>query len=143
MPAIVASVLAAAGNPAVSPHGPAPLGNPPSDISRHLDVGPRNAKLAPTHCPASSDIQGRTRRFCLTDDTCGVAFAGALDAMENTRPFYTDASMKTLKPMPEFKVPFMAMPQTKREMMIRECQDATMSKPYAEFCADVNALAGS
>jgi hypothetical protein len=76
-------------------------------------------------------------------DTCGVAFAGALDAMENTRPFYTDASMKTLKPMPEFKVPFMAMPQTKREMMMRECQDATMSKPYAEFCADENALAGS
>lgn len=37
----------------------------------------------------------------------------------------------------------MAMPQTKREMMMRECQDATMSKPDAEFCADVNAVAGS
>ncbi|PZV34568.1 hypothetical protein B5V02_31080 [Mesorhizobium kowhaii] len=67
----------------------------------------------------------------------------ALDAMENIRPFYTDANMKTLKPMPEFKVTFMAMPQTKREMMMRECQDATMSKPDAEFCADVNAVAGS
>ncbi|WP_353018988.1 hypothetical protein [Mesorhizobium sp. M1403] len=67
-----------------------------------------------------------------------MAFAGALDAMENIRPFYTDASMKTLKPMSEFKVAFMAMPQTKREMMMRECQDATMSKPYAEFCADTS-----
>lgn len=73
----------------------------------------------------------------------GVALAGALDVVDNLRPFYTDASMKTLKPMPEFKKTFMAMPKAGREMMMKECQDAAMSKPYAEFCANVNALAGS
>ncbi|MGX5802435.1 hypothetical protein ACWGS9_14420 [Bradyrhizobium sp. Arg314] len=72
----------------------------------------------------------------------GVALAGALDVVDNIRPFYTDASMTTLKPIPEFKATFMAVPKAKREMMMRECQDAAMSKPYAEFCADVNALGG-
>ncbi|MER8400991.1 hypothetical protein [Mesorhizobium sp. M1348] len=86
-----------------------------------------------------------------------TAFAGALDVVDNIRPFYTDSSMKTLKPMPEFKVVFMAMPKAQRNMiqrnmiqrnmiqrnmMMRECQDAAQGKPYAEFCGDVNALAG-
>ncbi|MER8365954.1 hypothetical protein NKH70_22925 [Mesorhizobium sp. M0991] len=71
-----------------------------------------------------------------------TAFAGALDVVDNIRPFYTDSSMKTLKPMPEFKVVFMVMPKAQRNMMMRECQDAAQSKPYAEFCGDVNALAG-
>jgi hypothetical protein len=26
--------------------------------------------------------------------------------------------------------------------MMKECQDAAMSKPHAEFCAKLNALAG-
>ncbi|WP_352502319.1 MULTISPECIES: hypothetical protein [unclassified Mesorhizobium] len=51
--------------------------------------------------------------------------------------------MKTLKPRAEFKTAFMSMPQAKREMMMRERQDAATGKPHAEFYADVNALAGS
>jgi len=74
--------------------------------------------------------------------SCGAATAGALDAVDSLKPFYTDSTMTTLKPMPEFKTAFMATPKAKRDMMARECQDAAMSKPYAEFCADVNALAG-
>ncbi|MER9431490.1 hypothetical protein [Mesorhizobium sp. M0408] len=50
--------------------------------------------------------------------------------------------MKTLKPRAEFKTAFMSMPH-KREMMMRERQDAATGKPHAEFYADVNALAGS
>ncbi|MHA6686827.1 hypothetical protein [Mesorhizobium sp. A556] len=72
----------------------------------------------------------------------GVASAGALDAADFLESFYTDSSMKVLKPMPEFKTAFMARPQSDREMMMRECQDAAQSKPYAEFCANVNALRG-
>ncbi|MCV3205709.1 hypothetical protein OHD62_05850 [Mesorhizobium sp. YC-39] len=64
-----------------------------------------------------------------------TAVAGALDVVDNLAPFYTDASMKTLKPMPEFNAAFMAKPKPMRN-------DAAMSKPYAEFCADVNALRG-
>ncbi|WP_348640870.1 hypothetical protein [Mesorhizobium sp. B2-4-17] len=58
-------------------------------------------------------------------------------------PFYADSALKQLKPMPEFKKVFMAMPKEKQNEVHRLCQDAAMSKPHAEFCADVNALAGS
>ncbi|MER8634265.1 hypothetical protein NKH55_31705 [Mesorhizobium opportunistum] len=72
----------------------------------------------------------------------GTALAGALDVADNLADFYTDASMKTMKPMPEFKAAFMAKPQPMRQKIMRECNDAAMSKPYAEFCANVNALGG-
>jgi hypothetical protein len=71
-----------------------------------------------------------------------IASAGALDARDYLETFYTDSSMKTLKPMPEFKAAFMAMPKSQREMMMKECQDAAQSKPYAEFCANLYALRG-
>lgn len=73
----------------------------------------------------------------------GSAFAGALDEPSNMAPFYTDASMKTLKSPEEMKAVWNAMPEEKRKTMMRECQDAAMSKPYAEFCADVMALGGA
>jgi hypothetical protein len=49
------------------------------------------------------------------------------------RPFFTGAVTK-LKSNAKFKAAFMAMPKAKREAMM---------KPYAEFCAELNALAGS
>ncbi|MBZ9794814.1 hypothetical protein [Mesorhizobium sp. ES1-4] len=73
----------------------------------------------------------------------GAALAGALDEPSNMAPFYADSALKQLKPMAEFKKVFMAMPKEKQEEVHRLCQDAAMSKPHAEFCADVNALAGS
>ncbi|WP_095202730.1 hypothetical protein [Mesorhizobium carmichaelinearum] len=73
----------------------------------------------------------------------GVAFAGALDEPDNMAPFFTDSSMKTMKPMEEFKMVFMAMPKEKQDAMMKECNDAAMSKPHAEFCANVHALGGS
>ncbi|MER9657185.1 hypothetical protein NKJ26_27520 [Mesorhizobium sp. M0152] len=77
----------------------------------------------------------------------GIAFAGALDVYDPlaTQPFST-GSMKAYPgsiPNAKFGATFMAMPKAKREKMMKECQDAAMSKPYAEFCADLNALAGS
>ncbi|MES0067948.1 hypothetical protein NKJ73_19240 [Mesorhizobium sp. M0074] len=77
----------------------------------------------------------------------GIAFAGALDVYDPlaTRPFstgsiqaYTGSTSKA-----KFKATFMAMPKAKREKIMKKCQDAAMSKPYAEFCGDLNALAGS
>lgn len=86
------------------------------------------------------------KAICLGAFTLSIAvnaaLAGALDVIDNLQPFYTDSSMKTLRPMPEFKAAFMAAPTGTRDMMMRECQDAAQSKPYAEFCANVNALAG-
>lgn len=71
-----------------------------------------------------------------------AAFAGALDEADTMAAFYTDNTMKTMKPMEEFKTAFMAMPMEKQEAMKKECNDATMSKPHAEFCANVHALGG-
>ncbi|AGB43580.1 hypothetical protein LB516_10365 [Mesorhizobium sp. CO1-1-7] len=73
----------------------------------------------------------------------GFAFAGALDEPDNMAPFFTDSSMKTMKPMEEFKAAFMAMPKEKQDAMMKECQDAAMSKPHAEFCANVKMLGGA
>jgi hypothetical protein len=73
----------------------------------------------------------------------GVAFAGALDEPDNMAPFFTDSGMKTMKPMADFKAAFMAMPMEKQAAMKKECQDAAMSKPHAEFCANVQALGGA
>ncbi|MGX7875731.1 hypothetical protein ACVDG5_026135 [Mesorhizobium sp. ORM6] len=73
----------------------------------------------------------------------GIALAGALDEPDNMAPFFTDSSMKTMKPMEEFKAAFMAMPKDKQDAMTKECNDAAMSKPHAEFCANVRALGGA
>ncbi|TPK70533.1 hypothetical protein FJ934_22250 [Mesorhizobium sp. B2-4-12] len=74
----------------------------------------------------------------------GVALAGgALDSPVDMSPFFTDSSMKTMKPMEEFKAAFMAMPKEKQDAMMKECNDAAMSKPHAEFCANVRALGGA
>lgn len=73
----------------------------------------------------------------------GTAIAGALDVTDNIAPFYTDASMKTLKSPAEMKVAWDATPMETRKAMMKECQDAAMSKPHAEFCADLMALGGA
>lgn len=70
----------------------------------------------------------------------GIALAGALDEPDTMEPFFTDASMKTMKPLEEFKAVFMAMPAEKQEQMNKECAD--MRQPYTDFCANVNTLGG-
>ncbi|TGQ29040.1 hypothetical protein EN859_033955 [Mesorhizobium sp. M00.F.Ca.ET.216.01.1.1] len=79
----------------------------------------------------------------------GVAFAGALDVIDNInkQPFYTSSIARMHPTSPIMRTRFRAaletLPKAKRMAMMRECQDAGMTKPYAEFCADLNALAGS
>jgi hypothetical protein len=73
----------------------------------------------------------------------GSALAGALDEPDNMAPFFTDASMTKMKSPEEMKAVWNAMPLKKRTAMMRECQDAAMSKPYAEFCADLMPLGGA
>lgn len=72
-----------------------------------------------------------------------VTFAGALDSPSNMQPFYADASMRTMKSDAEFKAAWNAMSKDKRNAMKRECNDAAMSKPYAEFCVKVHQLGGN
>lgn len=73
----------------------------------------------------------------------GVAFAGALDEPSNMQPFFTDASMKTMKSDDEFKAAWSAMAQDKRDAMKKECNDAAMSKPHAVFCEKVHKIGGN
>ncbi|ESY07267.1 MULTISPECIES: hypothetical protein [unclassified Mesorhizobium] len=77
----------------------------------------------------------------------GSAFAGALDVIDPInqlsfshtssikRQTHTDPVMRS-----RFRAALGTLPMGKRKAMIRECQDAGMTKPYAEFCADLNAL---
>ena len=59
----------------------------------------------------------------------GVAFAGALDEPDNMAPFFTDASMKTMKPKAEMMKVWAAMAKSDQTKMMKECNDAAMSKP--------------
>ena len=70
----------------------------------------------------------------------GTALAGALDEPATMAPFYTDSSLKTLKPMPELKAAFKSMPKEKREEVVRLCNDPSTSQRLDEFCQVVNAL---
>ena len=73
----------------------------------------------------------------------GSALAGALDEPDTMEPFFTDATMTKMKSPEEMKAVWDAMPKEKRATMMRECQDAAMSKPHAEFCADLMPLGGA
>ena len=70
----------------------------------------------------------------------GSALAGALDEPATVAPFYTDSSLKTLKPMPELKAAFKSMPKEKREEVVALCNDPSTSPRLEEFCSVVNAL---
>ena len=73
----------------------------------------------------------------------GVAFAGVLDEPSNMQPFFTDAGMKTMKSDADFKAAWGAMSKDKQDAMKKECNDAAMSKPHAEFCVKVHELGGN
>ena len=73
----------------------------------------------------------------------GMAFAGALDEPANMAPFFTDSSMKTMKPEADFKAAWASTAKDKQDKMMKECQDAAMSKPHAEFCANLMAYGGA
>jgi len=73
----------------------------------------------------------------------GVALAGALDEPAMMAPFYTDASLQTMKSDAEMKSIWDAMPKANQDKMMNECNDAAMSKPYAVFCEKLKALGGA
>jgi hypothetical protein len=72
----------------------------------------------------------------------GSAFAGILDEPKMMAPFFTDKTMKTMKSDADMKKAWAKMSKKHQATMMKECQDAAMSKPHAEFCAKLNALAG-
>ena len=54
--------------------------------------------------------------------------------------FYTDATMKAMKPMAGFKKAWFALSKHDRAKMTKACNDPAMRKPHAEFCANVLAM---
>ncbi|TGR92583.1 hypothetical protein EN834_35200, partial [bacterium M00.F.Ca.ET.191.01.1.1] len=70
----------------------------------------------------------------------GVAFAGVLDEPSNMQPFFTDSGMKTMKSSADFETAWKATPKAMQVSMMKECNDAAMSKPHAQFCAQLFAL---
>lgn len=73
----------------------------------------------------------------------GAACADPFSDLAALPTFYTDAWMKTTKPIAGFKKAWGAMAKDKQGAMMKECQDAAMSKPHAEFCANLQALGGA
>ena len=72
----------------------------------------------------------------------GAALAGALDNPRSMSPFFTDSSMKTMKSDADMKKVWMKMSKKHQAAMMKECNDAAMSKPHAEFCVKVHELGG-
>jgi hypothetical protein len=73
----------------------------------------------------------------------GSALAGILDEPKMMAPFFTDKTMKTMKADADMKKVWAKMSKKHQTAMMKECQDAAMSKPHAEFCANVKMLGGS
>ena len=73
----------------------------------------------------------------------GTAFAGALDEPTIMGEFYVDQAMKTIQSPEKMKVAWGKMSKENQEKIMKECQDAAMSKPHAEFCEKVQAIAGA
>ena len=57
--------------------------------------------------------------------------------------FYTDATMKTMKPMSGFKKAWFALSKHDRAKMTKACSDPAMRRPHAQFCANVLTLSGT
>ncbi|OHV89573.1 hypothetical protein [Mesorhizobium sp. ORS 3428] len=72
----------------------------------------------------------------------GTAFAGILDEPKMMAPFYTDKTMTTMKSDAQIKKVWARMSKKNKTAMMKECQDPAMSKPHAEFCDKIKALAG-
>ncbi|TGR07350.1 hypothetical protein EN847_15065 [Mesorhizobium sp. M1C.F.Ca.ET.204.01.1.1] len=89
----------------------------------------------------------RIRTVCLSVIAVGLlvraASADPFSDLAAFPTFYTDASMKTMKPMAEFRKAWFAMPRHDRVTMTKACNDPAMMKPHAAFCANVLALGGA
>lgn len=73
----------------------------------------------------------------------GAAAADPLSDFASFPTFYTDAGMKTMKPMAGFKKAWLAIPKGDRAAMKKACNEPAMSKAHAPFCANVRALGGA
>ncbi|MFB9979279.1 hypothetical protein ACFSQQ_13775 [Mesorhizobium kowhaii] len=89
----------------------------------------------------------RIRTVCLAvvalGLSSGAAAADPLSDLASFPTFYTDAGMKKMKPMADFKMAWLAMPKSDRTAMKKACNDPAMSKAHAPFCANVLALGGT
>ena len=72
----------------------------------------------------------------------GSAFAGILDEPKMMAPFYTDKAMTTMKSDADLKKVWMKESKKNKAAMMKECNDAAMSKPHAQFCEKLHALGG-
>ncbi|QND56199.1 hypothetical protein [Mesorhizobium huakuii] len=79
----------------------------------------------------------------------GAALAGggtgtsALDDPAKMSPFFTDASMKTMKSEKEFKAAWMAMKEEDRAGITKECGDQAIAKSHDNFCKMTKQLGGA
>ncbi|WP_287074637.1 hypothetical protein [Mesorhizobium sp.] len=66
----------------------------------------------------------------------------ALDEATTMAPFYTDASMTTLKPEADFTAAWKALKDEDRTDMIGDCGDDALKAKHGDFCNMANQLGG-
>jgi hypothetical protein len=59
------------------------------------------------------------------------------------KPFYTDSTMKTMKPEAEFKAEWMKMSKKDQEDVMKECGDQAIAKDHNNFCDMTKQLGGA
>ncbi|MGX5805029.1 hypothetical protein ACWGS9_27795 [Bradyrhizobium sp. Arg314] len=79
----------------------------------------------------------------------GAAMAGgttgtsALDDPQKMAPFFTDAGMKTMRSGDAFKKAWMAMSETDRTSIKKDCGDNAIAKKHDNFCKMTKELGGA
>lgn len=71
----------------------------------------------------------------------GQVLAGVLNEPDTMKPFFTDSSMKIMKPREHFKRHFFSIPAEKQAQIKNECAGEVV-QPFTGFCANVNTLGG-
>lgn len=69
----------------------------------------------------------------MTGSALAAGGTSALDDQTKMAPFYTDSGMKTMKSEKEFKAAWMAMNDTDRASMLKECGDKVVGN-HEMFC---------
>jgi hypothetical protein len=91
-------------------------------------------------------IQMNIKTVCLgvlaASAIAGSALAGVLDEPKMMAPFFTDKAMTTMKSDADLKKVWAKESKKNKTAMMKECNDAAMSKPHAAFCEKLQALGG-
>ena len=106
-------------------------------------------RMLPIAALAAMLAGGAFAQTAPTKDETGPAPAGqpqvdpmVTNSLENTdmmKPFFTDDTMSTMRPMEEMRSAWTAMSEENRTTMLRDCE-GNQSIKYREFCGAIEGM---